>query len=118
MDTAIPANCRGSQNHWKNRRKVTLTRQSQLILLKPLKIVLRSSYDGVPLKFKNKKGSGPVYQVILFEPELDPSKNSLDNTFKRGSKVGSVEKSSPNVKINFFLKDPHSINLQNNVLMA
>jgi hypothetical protein len=38
----------------KKRHSVTLTRQSQLSLLKPLKMVLCCSCDGVPLKFKKK----------------------------------------------------------------
>jgi hypothetical protein len=54
-------------DHWKLRRSVTLTRQSQLSSLKPLKMVLCCSCDGVPLKFKKKKSGPPVYQPTLFE---------------------------------------------------
>jgi hypothetical protein len=91
-----------------NRRRVTLTRQSQLILLKPLKIFLRSSCDGVPLKFKNKKGSGPVYQGRIFGPNLDPSKNSLDYTFKRSQKW--VQLNSPRLTLKLFLFKGPSFN--------
>jgi hypothetical protein len=38
---------------------------------------------GVPLKLKRKMGGLPVYQHRLFELIIDPSKNSLDNTFKK-----------------------------------
>jgi hypothetical protein len=45
-------------------------------------MVLCSSCDGVPLKFKRKTVGPPVYQQGLFEHSIDPGKNSLDNTFK------------------------------------
>jgi hypothetical protein len=45
-------------------------------------LVLCYSCNGVPLKFKKKNGGPPVYQHGLFEHSIDPTKNSLDNTFK------------------------------------
>ncbi len=44
-------------------------------LLKPLKMVLFSSCDGVPSKFKKKKGQArpPVWQHRLFELNINPS---------------------------------------------
>jgi hypothetical protein len=59
-------------------------------------MVLCSSGDGVPLKFKKKNGRPPVYQHGLFEHTIDPAYNSLDNTFKhfwtifRGGLDGSL----------------------------
>ncbi len=54
-----------------------------LVILKPLRMVLSSFSDGVPLKFNVKKWQPQVYQYRSFEPSLDPPKyNSLDNTFK------------------------------------
>jgi hypothetical protein len=47
-------------------------------IFKPLKMVLCSSWDGVPLKLKKKGGSSHGSN----EPSLDHSQNSLDNTFK------------------------------------
>jgi hypothetical protein len=43
----------------KKRCSITFIEQSQLISLKPLKMVLCSSRDGVPLKFNIKKTAGP-----------------------------------------------------------
>jgi hypothetical protein len=48
-----------------------------------LKMVLCSSHDGVPLKFKKKNGRASSLQGrILFGPNLGPSLNSMDNTFQ------------------------------------
>jgi hypothetical protein len=44
---------KSSYADFKKLHRVNLTRQSQLILLQPLKIVLCSSRDGVPLHFSN-----------------------------------------------------------------
>jgi hypothetical protein len=53
-----------------------------LLIIKPLKMVLCSSCDGVPLKFKKKKGKAFSFEDGLFELSINPSKNSLDNTIK------------------------------------
>ncbi len=47
-----------------------------------MKMVLCYVCYGVPLKFKEKTGGPPVYQSGVFELSIDPSWNSLDNTFK------------------------------------
>jgi hypothetical protein len=52
-----------------------------LQIFKPLKMVLCYSCYGGPLKFKKKNGRPPVYQHRLFERIIDPSYNSLKNTF-------------------------------------
>jgi hypothetical protein len=50
---------------WKERRSVTLTKHSQLIIFKPLKMVLCSFCDGVPLKFKR-----PISRPMLLQWEI------------------------------------------------
>jgi hypothetical protein len=45
-------------------------------------MVLSSSWDAVPLKFKKKMARPPVYEDGLIELSIDPSYNLLDNTFK------------------------------------
>jgi hypothetical protein len=44
-------------------------------------MVFSSSRDGIHLKFKIKTSGLSVYQCGLFQPNLDPYLNSLDNTF-------------------------------------
>jgi hypothetical protein len=61
-------------------------RQNHLTNLKPLKMVLCSSCDGVPLKSKKKTSGPPVYQDGLFELSIDRASNLLDNTYKKISR--------------------------------
>jgi hypothetical protein len=45
-------------------------------------MVLCSSCDGVPLKFKKENGQASSFLGRLFELSIDPTQNSLENTFK------------------------------------
>ncbi len=53
-------------------REMSYRDKAILLIIKPLKMVICSFCDGVPLKFKKKTGGPPVYQYGLFEHSIDP----------------------------------------------
>ncbi len=55
-------------------------------------MVLYSSYDGVPLKFKKEKGRASSLPAGIIWAYYDPSWNSLDNTFKGSVRLSSTIK--------------------------
>jgi hypothetical protein len=61
--------------------------------MKPLKMVLWYSWENS----KRKTGGSPVFQHGPFELSIDPSENSLDNTFKSMFDKSHVDQKGKNV---------------------